>query len=60
MRNPTPEQIEHALWIHCSVLEKSDGRTKGRSAAVGRTQTRYMEEKMNSPTIRLKSIILMA
>ncbi len=58
VRNPTKEQRDKALRIHCFIVEKRDGRVKARAVADGRTQTRYMEEETYSPTVKLESIML--
>lgn len=58
LHNPTREQMKMALRIHCSVVEKRDGRIKARAVADGRTQRRYTEEETYSPTVKLESIFL--
>lgn len=58
LKNPTREQMETALRIHCFVVEKRDGRIKARAIVGGRTQSRYYEEETYSPTVKLESIML--
>jgi hypothetical protein len=58
MKQPTIEQKRKALFIHCFVVEKRDGRIKARAVADRRTQLRYSEEETYSPTVKLESIML--
>lgn len=58
VNNPTVEQTQKALRMHCFATEKQDGRIKARAVADGRTHVRYMEEETYSPTVRLESIML--
>jgi hypothetical protein len=58
VNNPTDEQLQKVLRMHCFVTEKWDGRVKARVVADGRTQARYMEEETYSPTVCLESIML--
>jgi hypothetical protein len=57
MNNPSDDQKQKALRMHCFIIEKRDGRIKARAVADGRTQKRYMEEETYSPTVRLESIM---
>jgi len=58
VKNITDEQQKRALWIHCILTEKRDGRIKARAVADGRSQMRYTMEEIYSPTVKLESIML--
>jgi hypothetical protein len=58
VEKPTNEQRRQALWIHCFLTKKRDGRVKTRAVADGRLQVRYSEEETYSPTVKLESIML--
>jgi hypothetical protein len=55
--NPTEEQKNSALRMHCFIVKKRDG-SKARAVADGILQERYMEEETYSLTVRLESIML--
>lgn len=51
--NPTESQKKAALWVHCFMTEKQDGKSR-HGVADGQSQKRYLEEQTYSPTVKLE------